>query len=71
MDTMEEINEEDSKKMGLFLGLVVTFLPGSYICEFPGDVIYDPFTGEGLGRTIGRRKLDDFQAEVMEMVRAN
>ena len=70
MDTMEEINEEDSRKMGLFLGLVVSLATRDYSYEFPGDSIYHPFTGERVEGASGRR-LNDFQAEVMEMVRAN
>jgi hypothetical protein len=70
MDSMEEIGEEDSRKMGLFLGLVVSLTTKDYAYEFPGDALYHPFTGEGVEGASGRR-LTDFQAEVMEVVRAN
>ena len=70
MDTIEEVGEEGSRKMGLFLGLVVSLVTEDHAYEFPGDARYHPFTGEGVVGASGRR-LDDFQAEVMEAVRAN
>jgi len=70
MDTMEEINEDDTRKMGLFLGLVVSLTTEDHAYEFPGDALYHPFTGKSVEDASGRR-LDHFQAEVMEKVRAN
>ena len=71
MDTMEEINEEDSRKMGLFAGLVVSLATRDHAYEFPGDVLYHPFTGESEKALLRGYRLDDFQAGVMEAVRAN
>jgi hypothetical protein len=71
MDTMEEVSEDDFRKMGLFKGIMVMIGEGEHTYEFPGDVRYDPFTGEGAERTVRGYTLDDFQDKVMEMVRAN
>ena len=70
MDSMEEISEDDFRKMGLFKGIMVMLDQGSeHVYEFPGDVRFNPFTGLEEDRRDRGYTLDDFQAEVMENVR--
>ncbi len=72
MDTMEEVSENDFRDMGLFKGIMVALdREGSHAYEFPGDVQYNPFTGEEEKARSRGYTLDDFQAHVMEMVREN
>lgn len=56
-DSIENISDEDAKKMGLSI-------PGCDIFEFPGDVRWDPNTGKKLELTDGRT-LMEFQAATM------
>jgi hypothetical protein len=71
MDTMEEVSEDDFRKMGLFKGLMVVLGTQDHVYEFPGDVQYNPFTGEEEEARSRGYTLDDFQAKVMEMVHEN
>ena len=71
MDTMEEVSENDFRDMGLFKGIVVALVKDDHVYEFPGDVQYNPFTGEEEKARSRGYTLDDFQAHVMEMVREN
>jgi hypothetical protein len=71
MDTIEEVGEEGSQKMGLFFGLPVVIVDSEYMCEFPGDILYDPFTGEGIVEEIRGYTLDHFQLGVMKDVRSD
>lgn len=70
MDQIEEIGVEENKKMKLFDGFSVSMGTRGYAYEFPGDIQFDPFTGEMKEGATGF-KLSDFQDKVMERVRAN
>jgi hypothetical protein len=70
MDSMEEVNEEGKEQMGLFKGFTIHMGHRGYAYEFPGDVQFDPFNGEGKEGSVGF-KLDDFQDKIMEGLRAN
>jgi len=59
---IEGINDEQALNMGI----PQDFLDSDEMFEFPGDVKFDPFTGE-VKESIGR-KLSDFQDEVMARV---
>ena len=73
--SIENISDDDSVKMQLFRGgrnamaiFNSNFTPLDV--EFPGDVKYDPFTGERIfGNNIGFT-LSEYQDEIMSRVRA-
>lgn len=56
MDMMENISDEDAVKMGLNID------PSS--AEFPGDVRFNPFTGQPVEMSFGVQ-LEDWQHGVM------
>jgi len=55
-DSIENVGDDDAKKMGLL---------DFDRFEFPGDVVWDPVTGEKLPHIDGGTLLD-FQRKVME-----
>jgi len=72
-DSIENVRDEDSVKMGLSI-------PEGEIFEFPGDVRWDPMSGEPAPVSIrfkhetgelivDGKTLKDFQNGIMEMVR--
>lgn len=72
MDSMEEVSENDFRKMGLFKGIMVALDKESdHVYEFPGDVRFNPFTGAEEEHRERGYTLDDFQASVMANVREN
>jgi hypothetical protein len=66
MNSIENISDEDAVKMGLDI-------PEGGCFEFPGDVRWDPDTGDpaGMVNLLGKklRTLEDFQRSVMARVR--
>lgn len=60
MDAIENIGDEDAVKMGLSIPEGETF-------EFPGDVRWDPVTGQPM--VAGGRTLKQFQDAIMVEVR--
>lgn len=68
--SIENISDEDSIKMGLFLGNHVNFNGVVSWVEFSGDIRFDPFTGEALDRAFGYT-LSDYQDKIMKKVVAN
>jgi len=61
MDHLENISDEDSAKMGLHVPR------GTF--EFPGDVRWDPITGEPTVPEVGGRTMAEWQDEIMEKMR--
>ena len=59
-DSIENVSDGDAKKMGLL---------DFDRFEFPGDVVWDPFTGKRMPGLEGGT-LRDFQRQVMGGVRA-
>ena len=70
MTSIENISDEDAKKMELFSKEGhMTFTAGSnVVIEFPGDFKYYPWTGSPVPQLPGI-KLSDFQDEIMRRVR--
>ena len=71
MSSIENISEEDSKKMGLFSTNTFLYSENNVTFEFPKDIRFDPFTGEEMSSCERNYKgsLTDFQDEIMKRVR--
>ena len=68
MDAIENISDADAEKMGLAAGPAVAgFEDKGLFIEFPGDVRWDPITGQAM--VAGGRTLRQFQNAVMVEVR--
>ena len=66
IDHIENISDEDAEKMGLF-----TSFSSKEAFEFPGDLHYDPFTGESVKPGhfhIAQFTLSNFQDQIMKKV---
>jgi len=69
MDTMENVSDEDAKRMGVFFA-GGTFTDEGMKFEFPKDVRFHPMTGNALYFSPhGKSSLTDLQNKVMEDVR--
>jgi len=70
-ESIENIGDDDSKRMGLFSSDKNELISGSisFPCdvEFPGDIRYDPFTGEKIElQNESNYTMHDFQNNVMD-----
>lgn len=74
MDSIENISDEDAKRMGLFSNPEKAMLVGDVVFEFPQDIRFHPFLGNELDLPFlllkGLFSLTEFQDEIMERVRA-
>lgn len=70
MDNIEELSREDAQKMMLFRGSNIEIGLDGCAFEFPGDVRFDPLSGQAVEGASGFT-LDEFQDMIMGMVHAN
>ena len=62
---IEGIDFERARQMGID----EAFLQSDEMFEFPGDIWFDPFTGDSMSAVKNGRTLDESQQKIMEMIK--